>query len=382
MVHTSSSYIPLGPDGFGAAGDWTIQPGSPGNPKCPEMVHTSSSYIPLGPDGFGAAGDWTISLEALGIQNDLRCRTSATNQSPIDESHSDDTGEDHPPKKKRGRTKKIVLTEGEKADQLKSLLEELKASPHYQTLSEWRNHNAFKNHILDTWRASAPLRFQVIHHPSDITVSHYLPLFTQLASPISGPILVAADFKFLYPEISDDALAVGLRKCAPVIVKSAENCQRSRYHKDIPILNAALSCYHNKHTDEHDRLQFLLILLRFAIPAAGKRSKPKTLCKRQVVSKRDSQTSFIATPEQKGAHHQELILANSGFVQPYIAVLVKETILQAEVEGVSLGNLGENNQVVSDEVGEIDESQPIVNNEQSQLQPVAEVAQGVNIEEA
>ncbi|KAF6216621.1 hypothetical protein GE061_000965 [Apolygus lucorum] len=86
----------------------------------------------------------------------------------------------------------------------------------------------------------------------------------------------------------------------------------------------ALSCYRNKQTDEHDRLQLLLILLSFAIPAAGKRSKPETLRKRQVVSKRDSQTSFIAffeTPEQKGAHHQELILANSGLVQPYIAVL-------------------------------------------------------------
>ncbi|KAF6213802.1 hypothetical protein GE061_011524 [Apolygus lucorum] len=31
--------------------------------------------------------------------------------------------------------------------------------------------------------------------------------------------------------------------------------------------------------------------------------------------------AFFETPEQKGAHHQELILANSGFVQPYIAVL-------------------------------------------------------------
>ncbi|KAF6214592.1 hypothetical protein GE061_009335 [Apolygus lucorum] len=31
--------------------------------------------------------------------------------------------------------------------------------------------------------------------------------------------------------------------------------------------------------------------------------------------------AFFETPEQKGAHHQGLILANSGFVQPYIAVL-------------------------------------------------------------
>ncbi|KAF6203169.1 hypothetical protein GE061_003586 [Apolygus lucorum] len=51
----------------------------------------------------------------------------------------------------------------------------------------------------------------------------------------------------------------GLRKCVPVIVKSAENCQRyhtdirPRYHTDIPILNAALSCYRNKQTDEHER---------------------------------------------------------------------------------------------------------------------------------
>ncbi|KAF6214234.1 hypothetical protein GE061_008973 [Apolygus lucorum] len=52
----------------------------------------------------------------------------------------------------------------------------------------------------------------------------------------------------------------------------------------------------------------------------------------------------------------------------------------AEEEGVSLGNLGENNQVVSDEVGEIDESQPKVN-EQSQLQPLAEVAQAQTSDE-
>ncbi|KAF6202955.1 hypothetical protein GE061_003362 [Apolygus lucorum] len=258
--------------------------------------------------------------------------TSRTSQSLIDSSHLlDDAGEGHPEKKKRGRPRKICQSEEEKAEQLESLLNDLKASSHYQTLSEWRDHSKINQNILSAWRATAPLRFNLINHSTDVIVPHYLPLFPQLASPITGPKLVASDFNFLFPDIAEDALTVGLRRCASVIIQSAKRCLKSRYHRDIPTLISALSCYANNKTDEHSRLQLLLVLLCFAIPAAGKRLKPDTLHKRQVVSKQDSQISFIAffeTPEQKDAHHQELIVANSGFVQPYIAVLGSVTDIQ------------------------------------------------------